>query len=80
MSYAPVRATPRSLLDGLADVLHAWLEPSSERSAPTPRSTGNGTHRSAVLREAPPAGRHYAALDVPTYQRRGLRIVGLEDT
>lgn len=80
MSSAPVRATPRPLLDGLADVLHTWLEPSSERPAPSTRSTSNATRRSAAMREAPPAGRHYAALDVPTYQRRGLRIVGLEDT
>jgi hypothetical protein len=75
MSNAPVRATPRPLLHGLADLLHAWLEPSPERQARTARSP----LRSAALRAEPPATRHDAALDVPTYQRRGIRISGLDD-
>jgi hypothetical protein len=75
MSNAPIRATPRPLLHGLVEMLHAWLEPSSERHARRARFPSS----SAALRVAPPATRRDAALDVPTYQRRGILIPGLDE-
>jgi hypothetical protein len=75
MSNAPVRATPRPLLHGLVEMLHAWFGPSSERHARRARFTSS----SAALRIARPATRREAALDVPTYQRRGIRIPGLDE-
>jgi hypothetical protein len=75
MSNTPVRATPHPLLHGFADALQAWFGPSSEPSAA--RAQGNG--RSGALRAAPADARYHARLDMPAYQRRGIRIPGLDD-
>ena len=60
----PVHAAPRPLLDLLARAVLAVLDPIDP--APVRPAPGRVTPR-------------YAAFDAPTYQRRGLRIAGLED-
>lgn len=62
--HAPVLAAPRPLLDRLSDALVAMLDPVAPSAAP-------------VVRDVPALGR-YAAFDAPAYQRRGIRIPGLD--
>lgn len=62
--HAPVLAAPRPLLDRLSDALVAMLDPGAPSAAPVPRDV--------------PAPGRYAAFDAPAYQRRGIRIPGLE--
>ena len=62
----PVHAAPRPLLDLLSRAMIALfdpIEPVPRRSTPATR-TGAG---------------RWAAFDAPTYQRRRLRIAGLDD-
>lgn len=60
----PVHAAPRPLLDLLSRAVLALLDPIE----PSPVRPAPG--------RVPP---RYAAFDAPTYQRRGLRIAGLDD-
>jgi hypothetical protein len=65
MPHAPVRAAPRPLFDLLSDALLALLEPSAADAS-------RGECR------VPARHDRYALFDVPTYQRRRMRIDGLE--
>lgn len=61
----PVQAAPRALLELLSRAAFALLDPVDP--APRPRRPGAG-----IVPE------RYAGFDAPTYQRRRLRIAGLE--
>ena len=65
MTRHPVAAVPRPLLALFSDAVLELLDPSRppERAA----------------RSATGGGRGYAAFEAPTYQRRGIRIAGLDD-
>jgi hypothetical protein len=65
MPHTPVRAAPRPLFDLLSDALIALLDP-----------VVPGAARGA--RPAPARLDRFALFDVPTYQRRRLRIDGLD--
>lgn len=65
MPHTPARATPRPLFDLLSDALIALLDPVSS-DAPV------------GARPAPARIDRHALFDIPTYQRRRLRIDGLD--
>jgi len=65
MPHTPARATPRPLSDLLSDALIALLEPR------VPAASGGA-------RSVPARVDRYALFDVPTYQRRRIRIQGLD--
>ena len=65
MSHTPARATPRPLFDLLSDALIELLEP---RARAVPCAT----------RPTPARIDRYALFDVPTYQRRRMRIQDLD--
>ena len=67
MSSRPIPATALPLRDLLARALSALFEPRTEPGART-----RDEHRCAA--DLP----RYAVFDTPTYQRRGLRIRGLD--
>lgn len=63
----PVHAVPRPLLDLLSRAVLALLDPID----PSPARPSPG--------RVPPRYAAFDAFDAPTYQRRGLRIAGLDD-
>lgn len=67
MSSRPVPASARPLRDLLARVLAALLAP---RVEPGPRARDDERFAAGLPR--------YAMFDTPTYQRRGLRICGID--
>lgn len=91
---APLDPAPRSalrrLIDRLVDLASAWVEPRTDRDPdPVVRSTAPTRPHAPLARPlsgVPPAPRarlggpdRYVGFDVPTYQRRRRRIIGLPD-
>lgn len=68
MPHVPVRATYRPLFDLLSDALIALLDPALSHAPDDSRG----------VRPAPLRHDRYAPLDVPTYQRRRMRIDELD--
>ncbi len=66
MTRQPVAAAPRPLLVLFSDAVLEWLDPSRPSGAAAGSAVG--------------AGGAYAAFEVPTYQRRGIRIAGLDES
>jgi len=71
VAVAPTRTRLRPLLTRLGDGLVAWLDAAGNRAVEEEPGAPVGAAR-AVCR----AG--YAALEVPTYRRRGLIIPGID--
>ena len=69
MTRSPVAAAPRPLFALLSDAILVLLDPpgASASSVPGPRSTSTSSGA-------------YAAFEAPTYQRRGIRIAGLDES
>jgi hypothetical protein len=65
MTRHPVATAPRPLLALFSDAVLELLDPSRPPERTAPSATGGG--------------RGYAAFEAPTYQRRGIRIAGLDD-
>jgi hypothetical protein len=68
MTRSPVAAAPRPLFALLSDAMLALLDPPGAGTSPVPGA-----------RSASPSVGGYAAFEAPTYQRRGIRIAGLEE-
>jgi hypothetical protein len=70
MTRSPVAAAPRPMFALLSDAMRVLLDPpdASASSVPGSRSTSTSTSVGA-----------YAAFEAPTYQRRGIRIAGLDE-
>jgi hypothetical protein len=71
VAVAPTRNRLRPLLTRLGDGLVAWLDAAGNR--PTEEEAGAPCGAARAVRSA-----GYAALEVPTYRRRGLTIPGID--